>query len=497
MASLFQPERSLFAFALGLFACGDTEDTPASDPRPSANVDEPAPATTPRQSSRRPLTLPLPPQPPTPHRPGFFGTPLGEHEDEQPALSLLELEVTREDGSTRPSLGLRARARIHQDIDHASYVQAKAVCRARQRWLADTGYVNSDQAHPLADLEPGDVVSLTGSLFSQGLDPEHGACELEFRLAGSTTPAHVPLATACWSEGETTSGRCNPPLQPVASTGTEGSLAPMLAHDLGVREPEDFATRGSLTADYVLELLEPRHASARVTLKAACTVDDTRFVAVVPTHLTTGPFEYARGESVYRTASLFYEPMYGFARAPSPCNLELALWTRPDPRHSQYDKLVLLRGCYVDDEVSSTPCPTPPPAYAPMGESLRLGNTDIQVVEPYGYKGKRYQLKILADVTLLGAVDQFTSITAHVTCRVGESARVDTAYLQGIDLFYLEPGETARLTSTAFNSNGIEDEPINCEASFTAGRRFAPIGAANVDLGHTCYRRGRTQPGKC
>ena len=310
MASPLQPERSILALALGCFACGDTETPSDADPVQQASATEATPSRTPQSSTGRLQAFPLPPppQPPTPiaQRPGTYDGPHDGRDDDHAPLSLLDLEVTREDGLLRPSLAIRAQARVQQDIDHASYVQAKAVCRTKQRWLADTGYVNSDHAHPLADVEPGDVVSLTGTLFSQGLDPDHGACELEFRLAGSTASAHAPLATACWSDGETTPGPCAPPLQPVASaSATEGSLPPMLAHAIDIREPEDFATRGSLAAEYVLELLEPQHASARVTFKAACTVNDTRFVAVVPTHLTAGPFEYVLSEKLFRTALLF------------------------------------------------------------------------------------------------------------------------------------------------------------------------------------------------
>src|SRR5690606_18892779 len=104
--------------------------------------------------------LPLPPQPPavSPNPSSFIeaATPDNGETEEKPALSLTDVQVRQEQGSPSP-LETEARGRIEHDIDTATYVQAKAVCRVKGRLVADTGYVNSDDAHALADMQPGNA----------------------------------------------------------------------------------------------------------------------------------------------------------------------------------------------------------------------------------------------------------------------------------------------------------------------------------------------------
>jgi len=477
----------------GALSCGDDEPPELPLPVPP-NLGHASGAPSPAPTSGVDA-WPAPPDPPfPPDAPDATAPRSAPDLDERQPLELSAFHVADEAGFGHPSLTVRAKALVVQDLDSANYVQAKALCRVGTRTLADTGYINADPAHALGDLHPGDVASLSGSLFTQGLEPEHGPCQFEFRLAAGASAASVPLGEICWSEGMVREGRCVPS---IAATPPPHGGPPLLVHDLGIREAQGFAAQGSLQADYVIEVREPPDSSSRLTLKAVCLVGETRFAAVRTATLTAGPFRFESGESLYRSANLFYDPVYEFESPPQQCELEVALWRRAGGRTGQDEKVELARACYRRPATTPGRCEqAATTASIAAQEALKLGRVVIEVVEPFGSKGQRYHLKLTADATVLEPVDPFTSLTASVTCKVGKAAIVDTAYLNGVDLFYLEAQETARLSSTAFTS-GMEDVPHNCEVTFVAGRRFAPMDAAQVELEHYCLRRGKTSVGKC
>lgn len=488
--------RGLYAplFIAGVLVACQGPDTPA----PTTAEARAIPFVSSRALSVRPLPLPVPPAPPPVPPTVSASSDIIEPLDERTSLSLSEITVTPDEGSHPVPLLVRAKATIEHELDTATYVQAKAVCQVDGRWMADTGYVNSDYAQALSDLERGESVDLFGSLFASGLTLGHGPCNVEFRLAGSNASGTSTLARACYSEGTTSAGPC--PLASSPPSLPPSAAVPMFVQTLEVTPFEGVAGSGGLRTDYVVEIRGTYDQGDTLTLKAACTVDGTRFVAVRPTNLIAGPFRYEPGESVFRSANLFYEPIDPFGAPPEECDIEIALWRRPDPRQSQSqsEQLILMHACYRDGRTDAGPCSTTPAAPpAPLGEPLRLGPTTLQVIEAYGAKSDRYHLRIIADVTVLDEVDPFTSVTATVTCKVGNTTQVDTAYLRGVDLVYLDPGETARLTSTVFSSSGMAVEPNTCEAVFTFGKRFAPQDLQPAPLGYVCLRRGQSHRGKC
>lgn len=500
--------RSLLACGSRLVAglvvagCGDRNAQPLEDPQALAES----------VSEHRVAPKQDPEREPTPPSLRFTGLATAEHTlAEQDAagtsgpddvsLALREIEVIPNDGTLgEGALTVRAKGLVRHPIGNATFVHAKAVCKVGARRLADTGYVNADYQHPLTDYRVGETVELEGALFGHGLPEDHGACQLELRLAGAGSGGSLPLATACFDAERTSEGACVPAVTggPVAA----GSGVPLAVHDLTALEQEGFGARGSLLARYVLEVLEPQDASVRITMKAACRVGGRKFVDVRMTNLIAGPFRYEVGESVARTASLFYNPAFGFQATPSPCDLEVSLWTRDDPQAGPSQPTVIHRACYRDGQTAPGTCETegagPQSAPRPATiEALTLGDVVMQVVEPVGGKGKRFQLKVQADATCVEPLDRFSNVTAKITCKVDNSARVETAYLYGVDLHHLSPGETTRMTSTTFTSNPMEDEPESCEAVFVAGRRFVPSGEENLELGRFCLRRGTTVPGGC
>ena len=110
----------------------------------------------------------------------------------------------------------------------------------------------------------------------------------------------------------------------------------------------------------------------------------------------------------------------------------------------------------------------------------------------------KYQLKIKADVTLEQTVSQKDGITAKVSCKAGKANRVESAYLFGVEPHYLEPGQTTRMTASAFGSHALEEKPRSCMVEFFGGPRFSSTGADGVDLGKFCLKKDKVKKGgKC
>jgi hypothetical protein len=250
----------------------------------------------------------------------------------------------------------------------------------------------------------------------------------------------------------------------------------------------------------VLKINEPQDSSARLTLKSACQVGETKFVDMGQANLMAGPFQYESGESIARTTSLFWNPAFGFVDAPNLCDITVAVWApKKGTSYGEYEEVLLKQACFRDDKVGDGKCdPASAIASAPTpadADSLAIDNVIMETVEPYGAKGDRFQLKLQVDATVKKPVDQSSGVNAKVTCKVGKTARVETAYLYGIELYYLAAGETTRMSTNAFTSNAMEKQPTSCEAEFTAGRRFSPTGEEEVPLGKWCLNRGKLK--KC
>jgi hypothetical protein len=72
---------------------------------------------------------------------------------------------------------------------------------------------------------------------------------------------------------------------------------------------------------------------------------------------------------------------------------------------------------------------------------------------------------------------------------------VESAYLFGTELYYLEPGETTRMTASAFGSPALDAKPKSCKVEFFGGPRFSPTGAEGVSLGAFCLKKDKVTKG--
>lgn len=395
------------------------------------------------------------------------------------------------------SLRIRAKGKINDTIAASTYVHAKSLCRRDERIIADTGYVNTGFQKQLEQHAPGEIAELQGNVFTQGIDRAPSPCQIEFRLGGAGGGVSIPLATVCFDGSSTKGGPCDPP---VVAAPMSGTGAPLEVHDLSLKKDSNFGSNG-LDARYVVQFNSSIDPSTRLTLKTACDVGETRFVDMGTASLVAGPFRFESGESVVRTAKLYWNAAFGFAEAPNLCDVSVSSWASKSGAFGEQVETVLASACYRDGETTPGPCDSArpiPPAASPMAaDSIELDNASLQIDEPHGAKGDRFQLELQVDATVRKPVDQRSGIQGKVTCKVGRTARVESAYVYGIELFYLQPGETTRMTTTAFSANAMEQRPRSCEVVFLGGERFSLRGDEGIELGRWCLEKDKTKKGKC
>ena len=265
------------------------------------------------------------------------------------ALSNIAVEV----GGTFGGGGLRitATGKVNETIAASTYVHAKAWCRDGERVITDTGYVNTGFQKQLDQHAPGETAELQGVVFTQGVERVPTPCQLEFRLGGAAGGISVPIETVCFDAGTTKVAPCDPPVVAAAMSGSGTDLE---IHDLSMKKDSGFGSSG-LDARYVVQVNKPVDPLTRVTLKAACEVGETRFADMGTGTLSAGPFRFESGESVVRTAKLFWNPSFGFAEPPKVCDLVASMWASRSGMFGEQEETVLATACYRDGETSSGP----------------------------------------------------------------------------------------------------------------------------------------------
>ena len=157
--------------------------------------------------------------------------------------------------------------------------------------------------------------------------------------------------------------------------------------------------------------------------------------------------------------------------------------------------------CYDSGKVNAGKCdPDAAAAGDPEAigaESIAVANVVVAAEEPYGGKGDKFHVKLQADVQALKAIDQKSGVKAKVTCTVGKTDRVETAYLFGTDLYYLHPGETTRMTGTVFLSEALPEMPKQCSVAFSGGPRFSNDDNEMTGFGSWCLKKDAVKEGDC
>ncbi len=427
-------------------------------------------------------------------------TKVEEVDESHMPILLSEIEVKLQGNSFSPaSLEIKAKGQLQKTIDSGTYIRAKGTCKDGDAFVSDIGYINTDYSKKLEAYKEGEEAELKGSIFTQGLAKPMAPCQFDFRISGggSSTTA-IELRHACYDGTKTTEGKCEPE---ILANAMSGSDKPLEVTALEVSKEAGFGGTNSLKVPYRLLIHTPQDNQDRITFKAACDVGETKFVDVQQAHLMAAPFKFESGETVAREARLFFNPAFGFADAPNKCDMRVSAWSPKEGTFGEYDEIVLKEVCYDGDKTADGRCdPDAPAAEDPTpvdAESLAVSNVSIKAEEPYGGKGDKFHVKLVADVQALKAVDQKAGVKAKVTCTIGRTERVETAHLFGADLYYLEPGETTRVTGTVFLSEVLPESPKECSVKFDGGPRYSSKDEEMTGLGSYCLKKDAVKDGDC
>lgn len=391
-----------------------------------------------------------------------------------------------------------AKAKLNQALGNSTYVHIKSLCKKDDRVVADVGYLNAHYAKPLEQYAVGEEAEVKGTLYSQGLKSAPSPCQLEFRVGGIGGGISVPVGQACWTGSEVKDGTCEPAL---AAVPMSGATQPVEVMELEVERGGGLGGTKGINLDYLLQINEPQDNSVRLTFKTACRVGTKSFADIGQANLMAGPFTYESGETVARSANLYWSSAFAFAEAPNDCDITTSLWKTKPGTFGEYEEARIKDSCFQADALRDGRCdPAAPAAPAPtplVADSVTVDEVVLELAEPYGATGK-FQLKIQADVTVAKPVNQNDGVTAKVSCKAGKDNRVESAYLFGPELYYLEPGQTGRMTANAFGSMALDTKPKTCKVEFFGGPRFSPTGSDGVNLGTFCLKKDKvTKGGKC
>ncbi len=403
-------------------------------------------------------------------------------------------------GGSSGALQLTAKGKFNEQLNTGTFVHAKALCKRDNRIITDvTSLSSTDYTKQLHQYAVGESIDLQGQIFTQGAETAMSPCQLEFRVGGSSGGISVPLQTVCFDGSSAQVGPCTPPIAPAAMSGAS---LPLEVADLSVKPDTGYAGAPGLAISHLLQINAPVDESARITVKSSCNVGTTKYVDIGFESLYAGPFRYESGESVIRPSRLYWNQAFGFTEAPKLCDVSFGLWT-PKTGASWGDvaQTSLKKACFRDGAVSDGPCDPAAPASPAMAaltkDSLSVGNPKMQLVAPYGAPGGAWNLSLTVDLTIKTPVDQQTGIDAHATCKVGGATRSDKIWITGVELFYLEGGETTPLSGQAFTSEALAGTPKSCEVRLTAGARFGRPGEVPLELAKFCLKKDKVKPGKC
>lgn len=401
-------------------------------------------------------------------------------------------------GSSAGALKVDAKAKFNEAINTGTYVHMKALCKKDARVFSDVAQVGLvDYSKQLHQFTAGETTALSGSIFTQGVDTAMSPCQFEFRLGAGYGGVSVPLATVCY-DGAAKVGPCEPP---IAAAAMSGSSLPIEVADLTVKADATYGGAPGISVNEVLQINSAVNENAQLVIKSACMNGTQKLVDTQFPYLSAGPFKYEPGESLSRPVRMYWNPAFAFTEAPKVCDVTFMLRQQKTGSWTEYDETVLKRGCFKDEKVTDGACdPAAPaaPADAPLtAASTTIDGVKLELAAPYGGGPNQFNLKVQYDVTIKAPVDGSGMIESHVTCKVGSTSRVEKVWLSGVELHYLDVGETTRMTGQGFGSEALAGNPKSCEIAFTVGNRMGAAPATPIELGKFCLKKGKLKAGKC
>jgi len=410
-------------------------------------------------------------------------------------LSDLAVGEPRSYGGASGTMPITALAEIRQKIEPNTYVHVKATCKEGTHVFADATSLNPDYSKPLDTRSIGDKAEVKGNLFSYGLDHRLAPCKLDFKLGGTGTGGlSVDLGEGCWDGKEATLSPCVPP---IAAVPASGAAAPVEVLSVAHVASSGYGSHG-LKFNYAMLFHETHNPKRRLTFKSACHVGKS-IVEVDQAHFMSGPFKLEAGEVMARTASLYWSSTVGFTSTPKLCDLTASLWTLKPGSYSDYDEAILYEACFRGSAIDKGRCDggsvTRSSTFGAMtAANVKLDGVALKLEEKYGTTDK-FSLSLRADVTVSEQIKNDQGVAGSVTCKVGKNKLVDKSNLYGLDMQYLLPGETAKVSTSAFSGSPLE-APKWCQVDFTGGARYS-AKSTPVPLGSYCLKKGVVKAGKC
>ncbi|MBC8068745.1 MAG: hypothetical protein IAG13_10465 [Deltaproteobacteria bacterium] len=423
-----------------------------------------------------------------------------EEEAKKPvSLSDIQIKAAGVFGSSG-AMQITAKAKFNEVLNNGTFVHVKGLCKKDSRLIADVVWASgTDYTKQLHQYAIGETADLQATLFGQGVATAMSPCQLDFRLGSGAGGVSVPLRVACFDGSTTKEGPCEPP---IVAAAMSGASLPVEIFDLAVKGDTGFGGAPGIQIDDLVQINVPLDDTSRLIVKSTCTVGTTKFVDLQQANMFAGPYKYESGEALLRPMRMYYNPAFGFTEPPKLCDVGFSVWKNKPGSWSEYDQTVVKRACFKDDKVAEGPCDPaapPVPAAAPISaESVTIDNVKVELAAPYGGAPGQLNVKLQADVTVKIPIDQASNIDAHVTCKVGSAERVEKTWISGVEYYYLEPGETTRVTAQGFSSEALAATPKSCEVSFTGGKRFGGTPADKpVELGKWCLKKDKLKAGKC
>lgn len=423
-------------------------------------------------------------------------------EDAKKPVLLTDIAITTAGGMFGGGAGalkIDAKLKFNEVINSGTYVHVKATCKKDARIFADVGQVNlTDYSKQLHQFAVGETTALNGQVFAQGIDSAMTPCQFDFRLGAGFGGVSVPLAMVCF-DGTTKPGPCDPP---IVAAAMSGATLPIEIADVVIKADAAYGGTPSLSVNSVLQINKPLEDNTQFVIKGACVSGGRKFVDTQMPYLGAAAFKYEPGESLARPVRMFWNPAFAFTEAPGVCDVSFLLRKLKTGSWSEYEQTELERGCFKEGAYTRAACETPaaaPPAPAALdAATATLDGVLLELAAPYGAGPNQFNLKIQADITAKAPIQENSSIEASATCKVGSTSRVEKPWLTGVELHYLETGETARISGQAFTSEVLAGNPKSCEVVFTSGSRMGgPAPTTPVVLGRWCLKKGKVKPGKC
>jgi hypothetical protein len=399
-------------------------------------------------------------------------------------------------GSGGGSLKVEAKAKFNEAIKTGTFVHIKAVCKKDARLFADVSQLGlTDYSKQLHQFAAGETTSMTGNVFTQGVETAMSPCQFDYRLGSGFGGVSVLLAQSCY-DGTTKVGPCDPP---VVAAAMSGSSLPVDVADVVVKPEAGYGSPG-VNVSAVLQINKPLDDQAQLVVKTTCTAGTQKLVDVQQPYIGAGPFRYEAGESLVRPLRMFWNPVFAFTESPKVCDVTHILRTSKSGAWGEYESTVLKRSCFKDEKVTDglceTPAAAPPPPVTLTAAAVTVDGVKVELAAPYGGGAGQFMVKVQADITMKAPVDQNGSIDAHLTCKVGSAQRQEKTWVNGVDLHYLDVGETTRISGQGFTSEALAGDPKSCEVRFTVGSRTGAT-ATPEELGKWCMKKGKIKPGKC